>query len=258
MPGTKQSGRRKSTVPKAAVSLPAEGSQGKQRTPISSFDPAAGKDVYEPELIVAQRLAKGVTQFQVKWVGFSEKSNTWEPIEHLAGCEDMIVEFRAREKLRLEKVEAEAKKKQEEKEAKKSEELKDQAERAAARRLADQANKGDAPADNTAGQAEDAAKRGPPKGTRRTSPWWRFFSQEGCDIHYANCTLNKPGTNDLCNDSIKIKDGPTGSKSSSFYRSSRNLHVHQHARCPQLCVYRRLYFRLCIRLKESHHVRSPR
>ena len=32
----------------------------------SAFDPAAGEDVYEPELIVAERLAKGVTQYHVK------------------------------------------------------------------------------------------------------------------------------------------------------------------------------------------------
>ena len=33
----------------------------------SAFDPAAGKDVYEPEKIIGKRLAKGVTQYNVKW-----------------------------------------------------------------------------------------------------------------------------------------------------------------------------------------------
>jgi hypothetical protein len=33
--------------------------QGKKRTPQSAFDPAAGNDVYEPEKVVAQRMAKG-------------------------------------------------------------------------------------------------------------------------------------------------------------------------------------------------------
>jgi hypothetical protein len=43
------------------------------------------KDVYEPEKVLAQRIAKrGVTQFQVKWKGYDNKDNTWEPIEHLA------------------------------------------------------------------------------------------------------------------------------------------------------------------------------
>jgi hypothetical protein len=36
--------------------LKSQGAIGKQRTPTSAFDPAAGKDVYEPEKIVGQRL----------------------------------------------------------------------------------------------------------------------------------------------------------------------------------------------------------
>ena len=56
-----------------------------RRTPTSSFDPAAGKDIYEPEKIVAQRNAKGITQWQVKWVGFEAKHNTWEPLGSLLG-----------------------------------------------------------------------------------------------------------------------------------------------------------------------------
>ena len=46
-------------------------------------------------------MAKGVTQYNVKWAGYETKDNTWEPIEHLAGCEDMIVEFKEREKTRI-------------------------------------------------------------------------------------------------------------------------------------------------------------
>ena len=62
---------------------------GKKRTPTSAFDPAASKDVYEPEKIIGQRLSKGVTTFNVKWVGWADKDNTWEPIEqHLvADCD---------------------------------------------------------------------------------------------------------------------------------------------------------------------------
>ena len=60
-----------------------QGTGGKKRTPTSVYDPAAGKDVYEPEKVVGQRLAKGVTQYSVKWVGWESKHNTWEPIEHL-------------------------------------------------------------------------------------------------------------------------------------------------------------------------------
>ena len=57
--GSTKSGKRK--LPQAAPKqLPAEGAANK-RTPQSTFDAAAGKDTYEPERVVAERLAKGVT-----------------------------------------------------------------------------------------------------------------------------------------------------------------------------------------------------
>ena len=68
-------------VPNAALPKPQGGRT--KRTPTSAFDPDAGKDIYEPEKVVAQRLVKGVTQYHVKWVGFESKSNTWEPIHFL-------------------------------------------------------------------------------------------------------------------------------------------------------------------------------
>ena len=75
-------------IPKPKV---AQGKGLQKRTPQSEFDPAAGNDIYEPEKIVAERIAKGgITQFQVKRKGWDTKTNTWEPLENLAGCEDMI------------------------------------------------------------------------------------------------------------------------------------------------------------------------
>ena len=109
-------GKRKQITAPAAPPK-AEG-KDKKRTPQSAFDPAAGKDLYEPEKIIAQRIAKpkgGVTQYQVKWVGYDSKSNTWEPLENLAGCEDMIAEFKEREKQRLAELDAAAEQKRKEK-----------------------------------------------------------------------------------------------------------------------------------------------
>jgi hypothetical protein len=94
--------------PAAAAPLKAQGTGGLKRTPTSAFDAAAGKDVYEPEKVIAQRLARGVTQYQVKWKNYENKDNTWEPIEHLAGCEDMIAEFKERETTRIAQLEAAA------------------------------------------------------------------------------------------------------------------------------------------------------
>ena len=71
-------------TPTTAPVLKAQGTTNK-RTPQSAFDPAAGKDIYEPEKIVAQRIVKGgATQYHVKWVGYESKHNTWEPLQNLA------------------------------------------------------------------------------------------------------------------------------------------------------------------------------
>ena len=55
-------------------------------------------------------MSKGVTQWLVKWVGYENENrdNTWEPIENLAGCEDMIAEYKEREKTRIAHAEAAA------------------------------------------------------------------------------------------------------------------------------------------------------
>ena len=98
-------GRKKQTVKPGPPSkpLPAQGSGNHKRTPSSAFDPAAGNDIYEPEKIVGERQknmggGKTVTQYEVKWKGYDSKHNTYEPIAHLAGCEDMIAEYIKSEK----------------------------------------------------------------------------------------------------------------------------------------------------------------
>ena len=100
-----------------AAPMVAQGA-GTKRTPTSAFDGAAGKDVYEPEKVTATRTAKGgVTQYQVKWKNYEAKHNTWEPLENLAGCEDMIAEHKEREKQRHAELDAVATAKRVEKEA---------------------------------------------------------------------------------------------------------------------------------------------
>jgi hypothetical protein len=40
---------------------------------------------YTVERIVAQRLHRGEVQYQVKWAGYNDAENTWEPVQHVAG-----------------------------------------------------------------------------------------------------------------------------------------------------------------------------
>ena len=85
--------------------LPAQGKGGRKRTPTSAFDPAAGADLYEPEKIVGERQknmggGKYETQWEVKWKDWDKKHNTYEPIKNLAGCEDMIAEYKEHKRQR--------------------------------------------------------------------------------------------------------------------------------------------------------------
>ena len=90
-------------IPEAVSRLPAQGKGRNKRTPQSAFDPAKDKDIYEPEAVVGTRKAKNkegqqIDQYLVKWKDFDSKQNTWEPLEHLAGCEDLIVTYTEKQK----------------------------------------------------------------------------------------------------------------------------------------------------------------
>ena len=45
------------------------------------------------EDIIAERLTKKRKEWIVRWKGFSHEDDTWEPLEHLSGCEQYIARF---------------------------------------------------------------------------------------------------------------------------------------------------------------------
>ena len=202
---------------------------GKKRTPTSAFDPAAGKDVYEPEKIIGRRLSKGVTQFNVKWVGWADKDNTWEPIEHLAGCEDMIAEFMEREKTRIAQLEAAAQAKHAEKAAAAAKALADASASAAAARVAVEAAGNDlrrsprkeAERATTVMVDSPAAPGGQHDlGSKRTAPVWAAFDTTGAPCGKACCKLWKDNLveNGVCGMSISIASGPTAMWNHVMYK----------------------------------------
>ncbi|KAL1502983.1 hypothetical protein AB1Y20_011053 [Prymnesium parvum] len=188
-----------------------------KRTPTSSFDPAAGSDIYEPEAVLAQRVSKGVTQWLVKWVGYSEKDNTWEPIEHLAGCEDMISEFKEKEKVRNAELTAAEERRKKEKQQEAARVAEEAAAAAATARVAHARGEdaGAAPAAAAAPGATNKLPSGPGKGSKRSSLWWTCFSEEGAEKGYAHCVLMKDGK--LCNEAISCAHGPTALRNHVMY-----------------------------------------
>jgi hypothetical protein len=51
------------------------------------------KDEYEVEEILATNKISGKPHYLVKWKGYDTSENTWEPIEHLMGCHQLIQQF---------------------------------------------------------------------------------------------------------------------------------------------------------------------
>lgn len=206
-------GKKKTIPPQSAKALAAQG-QGTKRTPQSAFDGAAGKDIYEPEKVCAHRMAKGgITQYQVKWKGWESKHSTWEPLENLAGCEDMIADFKERDMQRCAELEAIATAKRIEKEQAAAQKAKDDAEAASAQRLAAQAAGTapipDAPSTETETSTPTRGTGVKTEGSRRTAPIWGAFDTSGADRDHAYCKLRK-GDGELCGDKISIKTGPAG------------------------------------------------
>jgi hypothetical protein len=52
---------------------------------------------YEVEHILDKRVRQGKTEYLVKWKGYENNENTWEPTEHLY-CPDKVQEFVNRSK----------------------------------------------------------------------------------------------------------------------------------------------------------------
>ncbi|KAK6143112.1 hypothetical protein DH2020_023460 [Rehmannia glutinosa] len=63
----------------------AEGAEG-ERTKLAD-------GYYEIEAVRRKRVRKGKVQYLIKWRGWSEAANTWEPVENLLQCSDIIDAF---------------------------------------------------------------------------------------------------------------------------------------------------------------------
>lgn len=60
------------------------------------------EEEYIVEKILNKRIVDGRTQYLLKWNGYSNAENSWEPVENLA-CSDLIADFEGRLKKRIRK-----------------------------------------------------------------------------------------------------------------------------------------------------------
>ncbi|BGO91610.1 hypothetical protein NBRC10512_008057 [Rhodotorula toruloides] len=85
------------------LEMPAGGANDAPSSDSESEDGAAkGEEVYEVEAIRASRFdaTTSAMRYLVKWKGYSEDEKTWEPIENLENCLDLVTEYNKRKEER--------------------------------------------------------------------------------------------------------------------------------------------------------------
>uniref|UniRef100_A0A7N0U5D9 Chromo domain-containing protein n=1 Tax=Kalanchoe fedtschenkoi TaxID=63787 RepID=A0A7N0U5D9_KALFE len=77
--------------------LPEEEGEGEEAEAVADAGrPKLAEGFYEIEAVRRKRVRKGVLQYLIKWRDWPETANTWEPLENLQSCSDVIEAFEER------------------------------------------------------------------------------------------------------------------------------------------------------------------
>ena len=53
---------------------------------------------FEVEAVLDRRISAGKVQYLIKWKGFDQAENSWEPTVNLVNCRDLVDKFEAQRK----------------------------------------------------------------------------------------------------------------------------------------------------------------
>jgi hypothetical protein len=67
----------------------------------SDAEESDNSDFFEVEKIISKNIKNGKTQYLIKWEGYPQDQNTWEPVENLSNISEMINEFEMQEEEKM-------------------------------------------------------------------------------------------------------------------------------------------------------------